>query len=279
MISKSLILTGHRPPNGHNGFTLGGAPHVQARRRAWRHGTFNGALRGAARGRSEEERERDDTRARQSGRARNDLLVEKALTDRAAEKPQLRPLVALGEQKEPADFKGTTDEGELSGGAAVARWQRFKLEKSGCSGATRQRPRLHNRRGARWQLHAFWAAMVGDEAFQERERYRTAARHSFNALVVLHSGRAKHGTKHFATLNRFFRACNSATGHFFRIAHVTVSKNEARKEKGSHVVNFGQPLKDCDFVPLETVVRKYVFARDDDAGKGVCFAMLLKRPL
>jgi hypothetical protein len=195
----------------------------------------------------------------------NDLLLEKALTDRAAENPQLRPLVGLGEQEEPLDFKGPTDERE--GGVQLLHVGRELTVGSLSGEELAALGKLAEDRGfttdlARWQLHEFRAAMVGDEAFQARERYRTAARHSFNALVVLDSGRAKHGTKHFATLNRFFRVCDSATGQVFRVAQVKVYK-KAREEKGLQVVNLSQPLRDCDFVPLENVVTKYIFARDD----------------
>jgi hypothetical protein len=208
----------------------------------------------------------------------NDLLLEKALTDRAAENPQLRPLVGLGEQEEPLDFKGPTDEGEA--GVQLLHVGKELRAGSLCAEELAALGKAAEDWGfttdvARWQLHEFRAAMVGEEAFQAQERYRTAARHSFNALVVLDSGRAKHGAKHFATLNRFFRASDSATGKVLRVAQVTLYK-KGREEKGLQVVNLSPPLRDCDIVPLEKVLTKYVFARDDKTQEKVyalpCFS-------
>jgi hypothetical protein len=196
--------------------------------------------------------------------AGNDLLLEKALTDRAAENPQLRPLVGLGEQQEPADFKGPTDERDR--GVQLLHVGKESIVGSLSAEELAALGKLAEDRGftmdvARLQLHEFRAAMVGYEAFQTRERYRTAARYSFNALIVLNSAtRAKHGLKQFATLNRFFRVCNSMTRQVFRVAQVTIYK-KAREEKGLRVLNLSQPLRDCDFIPLENLITKYVFAR------------------
>lgn len=199
----------------------------------------------------------------------NDLLVRKALQDRAREFPHLAHLVGLGEQEEPSEFKGPSDQlDEGSGQQLLHVGREVELGKLTETEVTSLRivALNDNRRDpldlGQCRLYEFTAARVRKEIVQSKAHTRTVSRESYHVRlkVVL----TKEGAEKIvnADVLRFLKVLDEERGRCFRAAQVDLYKTY--KDLGSEVelvekTNF---YRRGVFVPLGCLLRKVMFADD-----------------
>jgi hypothetical protein len=192
----------------------------------------------------------------------NDLLVQKALIERARENPEFESLVGLTEPEERQDFKGYTDKGDPTTGEQLLHVGKLvKLKKENWDGLAAMATSLDRcfERNV-CKVYQFSAARNENGVLQSKAHLRTVSRESFHVAVSGRFGSSGQVSKRYARVLRYPKVvANEDEGSCIRAAEVLVFGQAKKLDTGVEVIEEAAPEAQL-FVTLSALQAKVIFA-------------------